>query len=52
MPVTATPVECDIRIEPNFLVRTGDQAEGRSVSLETLAWRADAPEDATADRDE
>lgn len=52
VPVTAAPVECDVRIEPNFLVRTGDQAEGRSVSLEILAWRAGAPEDATAGHDE
>ena len=46
VPVTLAPVECDVKIEPNFLVRTGDQADGRSVSLEILAWRAGPPEDA------
>ncbi|MEO8198222.1 MAG: hypothetical protein ABI689_16005 [Thermoanaerobaculia bacterium] len=46
VPVTTAPVECDVKIEPNFLVRTGDQADGRSVSLEILAWRAGSPEDA------
>ena len=51
VPVTAAPVECDVKIEPNFVVRTSDQADGRSVSLEILAWRAGSPEDAGS-RDE
>ncbi len=46
VPVTTAPVECDVKVEPNFLVRTSDQADGRSISLEILAWRAGSPEDA------
>lgn len=52
VPVTAAPVECDIRIEPNFLVRTQDAADGRSVSLELLAWRASGSGDPEDGRDE
>lgn len=51
VPVTTGPVECDVKIEPNFLMRTSDQADGRSVSLEILAWRAGSPED-SGSRDE
>jgi hypothetical protein len=40
VPTTPTPVDCDIRIEPNFLVRNGNQSEERSISIEVLAWRS------------
>ncbi|MEO7795035.1 MAG: hypothetical protein ABIV06_09705 [Thermoanaerobaculia bacterium] len=52
VPPTAAPVECDVRIEPNFQLRSGDQADRRSVSIEILAWRAAATDDAVADGDE
>ena len=42
VPATAAPVECDIELRPNFVVRTGDQAEARSINIEILAWRAGA----------
>ena len=45
VPTTPTPVDCDVRIEPNFLVRTGDQAEARSISIELLAWRSGVPDE-------
>lgn len=52
VPATAAPVECDVEIEPNFLVRSEDQTEGRSVSLEILAWHAGISDDAAVERDE
>jgi hypothetical protein len=52
VPATAGAVQCDVRIEPNFVLRTGDQAEGRSINIELLAWRAGAPEDAMPNRNE
>lgn len=52
VPVTAAPVECDVRVEPNFLVRTEDAADGRSVSLELLAWRPGLHDDAESGQDE
>ncbi len=52
VPATTSPIECDIRIEPNFLVRTGDQTESRSVSIELLAWRAGVPDDAGSERND
>lgn len=52
VPATSEPVQCDVRIEPNFVLRTGDQAEGRSISIELLAWRSGAQEEAAPNRDE
>ncbi len=52
VPATSGPVQCDVRIEPNFVLRTGDQAEARSINIELLAWRAGAPVDAVPNRDE
>jgi hypothetical protein len=51
VPTTADAIECDVQIEPNFLVRKENQAEARSVNIEILAWRAGAPEDTAADRE-
>jgi hypothetical protein len=45
VPTTPTPVDCDIRIEPNFLVRNGNQSEERSISIEVLAWRSGVPDE-------
>ncbi len=52
VPATVQPVECDIRIEPNFLVRAGDQTESRSVSIELLAWRAGVSDETGPGRDD
>jgi hypothetical protein len=52
VPETAAPVDCDLQVAPTFLVRTGDQAVARSVSIEVLAWRAETPEDAGATENE
>ena len=52
VPATAAPVECDIRIEPNFLVRTGDQTEARSISIELLAWRSGVPDEPETTRND
>lgn len=52
VPSTAVPVECDIRIEPNFLVRTGDQTESRSISIELLAWRPGVSDEPGSGRNE
>ncbi len=45
VPATPAPVECDIELKPNFVVRSGDQAEARSINIEILAWKAGAAED-------
>ena len=45
VPTTPAPVDCDIRIEPNFLVRNGNQSEERSISIEVLAWRSGVPDE-------
>jgi len=45
VPATASPVDCDIELKPNFLVRTSDQAEARSINIEILAWRAGAADE-------
>lgn len=52
VPVTAGPAECDLRIEPNFVVRSGDEAEPRSITIEILAWRAGATEEGGTAADE
>lgn len=51
VPPTAQPVECDLEVAPNFVVRTESPVEGRSIVLEILAWRAGASE-AAEERDE
>lgn len=45
VPATAAPVACDIELKPNFVVRTSDQAEARSINIEILAWRAGEAEE-------
>ncbi len=40
VPPTAAPVACDIEFSPNFVVRSGDSPEPRSVTVEIVAWRA------------
>jgi hypothetical protein len=45
VPATAAPVDCDVELKPNFLVRTGEQAEARSINIEILAWRAGTSEE-------
>jgi hypothetical protein len=45
VPATPGPVDCDIELKPNFLVRTGEQAEARSINIEILAWRAGTSEE-------
>ncbi len=52
VPATAGPVECDLRIEPNFLVRSGDEAEARSINVEILAWRSGTADDSGTTPDE
>jgi hypothetical protein len=52
VPPTAGPVDCDLRIEPNFQVRSGGQAEPRSINIEILAWRTGAADQGGAARDE
>ncbi len=45
VPATASPVDCDIELKPNFVVRTSEQADARSINIEILAWRAGASDE-------
>ncbi|MEO8275607.1 MAG: hypothetical protein ABI639_05265 [Thermoanaerobaculia bacterium] len=45
VPSTAGPVQCDVELAPNFVVRNGEQSESRSISIEILAWKAGASDE-------
>jgi hypothetical protein len=44
VPPAGGPVECDVELAPNFVVRSPEDGRERSIAVEVLAWRAGAPE--------